>query len=56
MTYFIQCEINHRWFNKSQGQNERIVRIRAKQYAQQDRNKRYRVVDENGNLIDLITT
>ena len=56
MTYFIQCEINHRWFNKSQGQNERIVRIRAKQYAQQDRNRRYRVVAETGNLIDLITT
>ena len=55
MTYFIQCEINHRWFNRSQGQNERIVRIRAKQFAQQDDGKRYRVVDENENLIDLIS-
>ena len=54
MIYFIQCEINHRWFNRSQGQNERIVRIRAKQFAQQDDGKRYRVVDANENLIDLI--
>ena len=54
MTYFIQCEINHRWFTRSQGQNERIVRIRAKQFAQQDQ-RRYRVIDENDNLIDLIS-
>tara|TARA_B100000424_G_scaffold260124_1_gene243657 strand:- start:274 stop:441 length:168 start_codon:yes stop_codon:yes gene_type:complete len=55
MTYFIQCEINHRWYNKSQGQNERLTRIRAKQFALLDQGKRYRVVDENENLIDLIT-
>ena len=55
MTYFIQCEINHRWFNKSQGQNERLTRIRAKQFALLDQGKRYRVVDEFENLVDLIT-
>ena len=54
MIYFIQCEINHRWFTRSQGQNERIVRIRAKQFAQKDQ-RRYRVIDENENLIDLIS-
>ena len=54
MKFFIQTEINHRWYTKSQGQNERIVRIRAKQFAQQD-HRRYRVIDENENLIDLIT-
>ena len=55
MKYFIQSEINHKWYTKSQGQNERIVRIRAKQFAQQDDGKRYRVIDENENLVDLIT-
>ena len=55
MTYFIQVEINYRWHNRSQGHNERLVRIRAKQFAQMDKGKRYRVVDENENLIDLIT-
>ena len=52
MTYFIQCEINYRWFNRSQGQNERIVRIRAKQFAQKDQ-RRYRVIDENLSLIHI---
>tara|TARA_B100000424_G_scaffold14443_1_gene10595 strand:+ start:75 stop:242 length:168 start_codon:yes stop_codon:yes gene_type:complete len=55
MKYFIQTEINHRWYNKSQGQNERLTRIRAKQFALLDHGKRYRVVDENENLIDLIS-
>ena len=55
MKYYIQVEINYRWHNRSQGQNERLTRIRAKQFAQQDQGKRYRVVDENENLIDLIS-
>ena len=55
MIYYIQTEINYRWFNRSQGQNERLVRIRARQFAEQDKSKRVRVIDENGNLIDLIT-
>ena len=54
MTYFIQVEINYRWHNRSQGHNERLVRIRAKQFAQMDKGKRYRVVDENNRVIDLI--
>ena len=54
MTYLIQCEINHRWFTRAQGQNLRIVRIRAKQFAQKDK-RRYRVIDGNDNLIDLIS-
>ena len=54
MKFLIQTEINHRWYTKSQGQNERIVRIRAKQFAQQD-HRRYRVIDENENLVDLIS-
>ena len=54
MTYFIQVEINYRWHNRSQGQNERIVRIRAKQFAELDKSKRVRVVDENNRIIDLI--
>ena len=54
MTYFIQVEINYRWYNRSQGQNERIVRIRAKQFAELDKSKRVRVVDENNRIIDLI--
>ena len=54
MTYFIQVEINYRWHNRSQGQNERIVRIRAKQFAEMDKSKRVRVVDENNKIIDLI--
>ena len=54
MIYYIQTEINYRWFNRSQGQNERIVRIRAKQFAHMDKSKRVRVVDENNRIIDLI--
>ena len=54
MKYFIQTEINYRWHNRSQGQNERIVRIRAKQFAELDKSKRVRVVDENNRIIDLI--
>ena len=54
MKYFIQTEINYRWHNRSQGENERIVRIRAKQFAEQDKNKRHRVIDENNKIIDLI--
>tara|TARA_B100000575_G_C22595988_1_gene373464 strand:- start:88 stop:255 length:168 start_codon:yes stop_codon:yes gene_type:complete len=53
MKYFIQVEINYRWHNKSQGQNERLVRIRAKQFAAMDKSKRVRVVDENNTIIDL---
>ena len=56
MRYYIQVEINYRWHNKSFGQNERLVRIRARQFAEMDKSKRFRVVDENKNLIDLITT
>ena len=54
MKYFIQVEINYRWHNRSQGQNERIARIRAKQFAEMDKSKRVRVVDENNKIIDLI--
>ena len=54
MKYFIQTEITYRWHNKSQGQNESLVRIRAKQFAELDKSKRVRVVDENNRIIDLI--
>mgnify|MGYP001210907901 CR=1 FL=1 len=54
MKYFIQTEINYRWHNKSQGQNERLVIIRAKKFAELDKSKRVRVVDENNRIIDLI--
>ena len=55
MKYLIQVEINHRWYTRSQGQNnERLVRIRAKQFADNERDKRWRIVDESGSLIDLI--
>ena len=54
MKFFIQVEINHHWINRSSGTNERITRIRAKQYANNDKGKRYRVIDDNGSLVDLI--
>ena len=54
MKYFIQVEINYRWHNRSQGKNERIVKIRAKQFADMDKSKRVRVVDKNNIIIDLI--
>ena len=54
MKYYIQVEINYRWHNRSLGQNERIVRIRAKQFADMDKSKRVRVVDKNNRIIDLI--